>query len=97
MWLEWKGRKATAMYNQHRLLGRHWQEEGEVGDLEQETSQPLNGESEGQVGFCLSAPVACMWTPQDEAQADQHASCHTGDRDVLVRLRGSACYGYQGS
>lgn len=49
VWLEWKGRKAAAMYNQHKLLGSHWQEEGEVGDLEQEASQPLNGDADGQV------------------------------------------------
>ncbi len=49
MWLEWKGRKAAAMYNQHRLLGPHWQAEGEVGDLEQESSQPINGNSDAQV------------------------------------------------
>ena len=39
-----------AMYNQHRLLGPHWQEEGEVGDLEQVSTQPLNSESDDQVG-----------------------------------------------
>ncbi|CAK0785259.1 hypothetical protein CVIRNUC_008465 [Coccomyxa viridis] len=50
VWLEWKGRQAAAMYNQHKLLGSHWQEEGEVGDLEQEASQPLNGDADGQVG-----------------------------------------------
>ena len=60
VWLEWKGRKAMAMYNQHLLLGRHWQEEGEVGDLEQEASQPLNGESDGQVGLSLSAPGSTL-------------------------------------
>ncbi len=49
VWLEWKGRQAAAMYNQHKLLGSHWQEEGEVGDLEQEASQPLNGDADGQV------------------------------------------------
>ncbi|CAL5223439.1 g5955 [Coccomyxa viridis] len=50
VWLEWKGRKAMAMYNQHRLLGPHWQEEGEVGDLEQVSTQPLNSESDDQAG-----------------------------------------------
>ena len=49
VWLEWKGRKAAAMYNQHKLLGSHWQEEGEVGDPEQEASQPLNGDADDQV------------------------------------------------
>ena len=53
VWLEWKGRKAAAMYNQHKLLGSHWQEEGEVGDLEQEVSQPLNGDVDGQVNTVL--------------------------------------------
>ena len=56
VWLEWQGRRAMAMYNQHRLLGPHWQEEGEVGDLEQERSQPLNDQSDGgQVPLPLSA------------------------------------------
>lgn len=49
VWLEWKGRKAAALYNQHQLLGDNWQEEGEVGDLEAEASQPLSGESDTQV------------------------------------------------
>ena len=37
------------MYNQHKLLGSHWQEEGEVGDLEQEASRALNGDADSQV------------------------------------------------
>ena len=50
VWLEWKGRKAAALHNQHKLLGSHWQEEGEVGDLEQDAVQhPLNGDADGQV------------------------------------------------
>ena len=54
IWLEWKGRKAAALYNQHKLLGSHWQEEGEVGDLEQDAvQQPLSGDADGQVRFQL--------------------------------------------
>ena len=60
VWLEWKGRKAAAMYNQHKLLGSHWQEEGEVGDLEQEASQPLNGDADGQVLTILPGCSAAL-------------------------------------
>ena len=68
VWLEGKGRKAAAMYNQHRLLGRHWQEEGEVGDLEQESLQPSNGDLDGQVrGLLLSPRVqACLQLQREQ-------------------------------
>ena len=75
MWLEWKGRKAMAMYNQHRLLGPHWQEEGEVGDLEQASTQPLNSESDDQVGVQLLLRTSSM--PEIPFVGDQrHVSLH---------------------
>ena len=92
VWLEWKGRKAMAMYNQHRLLGPHWQEEGEVGDLEQVGTQPLNGESDNQVELLLT----CQVSLHDRAfQHQWQMSMHppppqTGDLQPLVAMLSSA-------
>lgn len=48
MWLNWKGRRATALYNEHRLLGSLWREEGEV-DQTSNLEEPLQGEEAAEV------------------------------------------------
>ncbi|KAK9919103.1 hypothetical protein WJX75_009435 [Coccomyxa subellipsoidea] len=40
VWLNWKNRRATALYNEHRLLGSLWREEGEV-DSTTNLEEPL--------------------------------------------------------
>ncbi|BDA46904.1 Plastidic glucose transporter 4 [Coccomyxa sp. Obi] len=41
VWLHWKGRGATARYNEYRLLGSLWREEGEVDADEPNVEEPL--------------------------------------------------------
>lgn len=74
------------MYNRHRLLGPHWQEEGEVGDLEHESLQPLNSELDGAqvptpTSAFLVAPVRTLAIGM--ARADKHAyPINTGCMEV---------------
>ncbi|EIE21964.1 general substrate transporter, partial [Coccomyxa subellipsoidea C-169] len=50
VWLNWKGRRATALYNEHRLLGSLWREEGEV-DQTSNLEEPLQGEEAAEGGW----------------------------------------------
>ncbi len=49
VWLHWKGRRATALYYEHLLLGSLWREEGEVDADAPNIEEPLQGHGNHEV------------------------------------------------
>jgi hypothetical protein len=49
IWLHWKGRRAAALYCEHRLLGSMWRQEGEIEADAPDAEAPLRDDNEEQV------------------------------------------------